>query len=307
MSAILTHPSESSRDLAHPERAQQPRGTSSLGVQPAQVDVEALRAFYTREPDEILTDPLLPAFHERLLQDLEHGTIRTAQRDATGAWQAASWIKEAILIGFRAFPTVEQAGAFGPSFDRAGFPARVLREQDGVRLVPGGSAVRRGAFVASGVVIMPPAYVNVGAWVGAGTMIDSHALVGSCAQVGSGVHLSAGVQIGGVLEPAGARPVVIEDDAFIGAQSGVFEGVVVRARAVLAPGVQLTASTTLYDLVHEAELQGEVPEDAVVVPGARPAPGAFAAAHGLVRYAPMIVKYRDARTHAATALEGALR
>lgn len=281
--------------------------TPAVEPSPVAGCADDLRAFYTREGGEILADPALPAVHERLLEALEQGAIRTAWRDITGEWRAERWIKDAILIGFRAFPTVEQAGALGPSFDRAGFPARILLEKDGVRLVPGGSAVRRGAHVAPGVVIMPPAYVNVGAWVGAGTMIDSHALVGSCAQIGSGVHLSAAAQIGGVLEPAGARPVVIEDDAFIGAQSGVFEGVVVRARAVLAPGVQLTRSTTLYDLVRETEHRGEVPEGAVVVPGARPALGAFASAHGLVHYAPMIVKYRDARTNAATALEGALR
>jgi 2,3,4,5-tetrahydropyridine-2-carboxylate N-succinyltransferase len=154
---------------------------------------------------------------------------------------------------------------------------------------------------------MPPAYVNCGAWVGEGTMIDSHALVGSCAQVGARVHLSAGAQIGGVLEPAGARPVVVEDDCFVGGLCGVFEGVIVRARAVLGAGVILTGSTVVHDLVHEREHKGEVPEGAVVVPGSRPAPGAFAAKRGLHGSAPLIVKYRDERTDARTALEGALR
>jgi 2,3,4,5-tetrahydropyridine-2-carboxylate N-succinyltransferase len=167
--------------------------------------------------------------------------------------------------------------------------------------------VRRGAHVARGVVVMPPANVNVGAYVDEGTMVDSHALVGSCAQIGKRVHLSAGAQIGGVLEPAGARPVIVEDEAFVGGLVGLFEGVLVRRRAVLASGVLLTASTVLYDLVHGRELLREVPEGAVVVPGSRPAAGDFARERGLQLSSPMIVKYRDARTDAATALEQALR
>ena len=154
---------------------------------------------------------------------------------------------------------------------------------------------------------MPPAYVNVGAWVGAGTLVDSHALVGSCAQIGARVHLSAGAQIGGVLEPIGARPVIIEDDVFVGGLAGVFEGVLVRARAVLAAGVILTGSTVIYDLVHVRELRHEVPEGAVVVPGTRRAGGDFAHRRGLMLSTPIIVKYRDANTDAATALEEALR
>jgi 2,3,4,5-tetrahydropyridine-2,6-dicarboxylate N-succinyltransferase len=154
---------------------------------------------------------------------------------------------------------------------------------------------------------MPPAYINVGAWVGSGTMVDSHALVGSCAQVGERVHLSAAAQLGGVLEPAGARPVIVEDDCFIGALTGLFEGVVVRSRAVLAAGTIITSSTRLYDLVKGRELRGEVPEGAVVVPGSRPGSGDYAASRGISLYAPCIVKYRDGKTDAATALEEALR
>ncbi len=198
----------------------------------------ALEAFFSRDMDEILADPGLDEARESLLEELESGAIRSAER---------------------------------------------------------------------GVVVMPPAYINVGAWVGACSMVDSHALVGSCAQIGERVHLSAGAQIGGVLEPAGARPVIVEDDSFIGALSGLFEGVVVRNRAVLAPGTILTASTTLYDLVEARELRGEVPAGAVVVPGSRPARSAYAAERGISLYAPCIVKYRDAKTDAATALEGALR
>ncbi|HYC79343.1 MAG TPA: 2,3,4,5-tetrahydropyridine-2,6-dicarboxylate N-succinyltransferase [Planctomycetota bacterium] len=242
-----------------------------------------------------------------MLEALETGAVRAASRGDDGAWSAHAWVKTAILVGFRRSAVAHVPAPDGPFLDKTAYPPRRLGLDDGVRLVPGGSAVRRGAFLARGVVVMPPAYVNVGARVGEGTMVDSHALVGSCAQIGARVHLSAGAQIGGVLEPAGARPVVVEDDAFVGALAGVFEGVVVRARAVLAAGVVLTASTTLFDLVHRRDVRGEVPEGAVVVPGTRPASGAYAVERGLSVSAPLIVKYRDARTDAAVALEDALR
>ena len=267
----------------------------------------SLEEFYARSPDELAADPELPARHASLLEALESGRLRAARRDAAGAWHAVAWVKRAIVAGFRAFALVPFESATGAAFDRGAYPPRRLSIEDRVRLVPGGSAVRRGAHLAPGVVVMPPSYVNVGAWIGEGTMVDSHVLVGSCAQIGSGVHLSAGVQIGGVLEPPGARPVVVEDESFLGAQSGVFEGVVVRRRAVLAPGVLLTASTVVHDLVRETVWRGEVPEEAVVVPGSRPAKGEWATRHGLALAAPCVVKYRDARTDAATALEGALR
>ncbi|MGC5584553.1 2,3,4,5-tetrahydropyridine-2,6-dicarboxylate N-succinyltransferase [Ornithinimicrobium sp. W1665] len=243
---------------------------------------------------------------EQLLADLEAGTVRAATRDADGRWSAHAWVKEGILTAFRLSDTVEMEWP-GGAVDRSLVPARTFGAVDGIRVVPGGTSVRRGAHVARGVVVMPPSYVNVGAYVGAGTMVDSHVLVGSCAQVGERVHLSAAVQLGGVLEPVGARPVVVEDDVFVGAQCGLYEGVVVRSRAVLAPGVVLTAGTTVYDLVEEREWQGEVPEGAVVVPGSRPARGDYADVLGLSLYAPVIVKYRDAGTDAATVLEGTLR
>ncbi|HLO67053.1 MAG TPA: 2,3,4,5-tetrahydropyridine-2,6-dicarboxylate N-succinyltransferase [Holophaga sp.] len=267
----------------------------------------ALADFYARPLEAILSDPALGEVFPRLLDALEAGEVRAAQRGADGAWHANPWVKTAILAGFRTSATREIPGWPGPCFDREAYPPRALGLEDGVRLVPGGSAVRRGAHVAKGVVIMPPAYVNVGAFVDEGTMVDSHALVGSCAQVGKRVHLSAGVQVGGVLEPAGALPVVVEDEAFVGGLCGLFEGVVVSRRAVLAPGVLLTASTRIYDLVNERELTRVVPEGAVVVPGSRPGPGAFALNRRLNLSAPCIVKYRDARTEAATALEEALR
>ncbi|MBS1784753.1 MAG: 2,3,4,5-tetrahydropyridine-2,6-dicarboxylate N-succinyltransferase [Acidobacteria bacterium] len=266
-----------------------------------------LEAFYSRDASAVLADPAHGEAHATLLDALESGTLRAAVQTPTGEWDAVPWVKAAILAGFRRFPLEAMEGPGYPFFDKAAYPPRAFDLEDGVRLVPGGSSVRRGAFVAKGVVVMPPAYINVGAFVDEGTMVDSHALVGSCAQIGRRVHLSAAAQIGGVLEPAGARPVVVEDDAFIGGLVGLFEGIVVRRRAVLASGVVITSGTTIYDLVHGRELRREVPEGAVVVPGSRPASGAFAEKHGLQLQAPCIVKYRDDRTDAATALEEALR
>ena len=247
---------------------------------------------------------------EALLDALESGEVRVAERGDDGGWRVNAGVKEAILDLFRSAPVVAHDGGF---IDKEIFPARRFAPGDGVRLVPGGSSVRRGAHVGAGCVLMPPCYVNVGAFVGAGTMVDSHALVGSCAQIGARVHVSAGVQIGGVLEPVGSRPVIVEDDVLLGGQCGLYEGVLVRAGAVLAAGVTLTATTPLYDLVHERELRGdrdaplEIPENAVVVPGTRPAKGEWAREAGLDLACALIVKYRDAGTDRATALEDALR
>jgi 2,3,4,5-tetrahydropyridine-2-carboxylate N-succinyltransferase len=197
--------------------------------------------------------------------------------------------------------------------DKHTFPTRRFSATEGIRIVPGGSSVRRGAYLAPGVVCMPPMYVNVGSWVGAETMIDSHALVGSCAQVGARVHLSAAAQVGGVLEPVNAAPVVIEDDVIVGGNCGVYEGTIIRERAVLGAGVVLTRGTPVFDLVRERVYRGsadtplEIPSGAVVVPGARAVKGGFAAEQGLSLQTPVIVKYRDARTDLATALEGWLR
>ena len=249
---------------------------------------------------------------EELLDALERGEVRVAERASDGSWTIHAWVKEEILALFRSSPVVDH-GDSGAFRDKQAFPIRRWSEKDGVRVVPGGSSVRRGAYLAPGVVCMPPMYVNVGAYVGAGSMIDSHALVGSCAQIGRRVHLSAAAQVGGVLEPAGAVPVVLEDEVFVGGGAGVYEGVCVRTRAVLAAGVILTASSVLFDLVHEKEYRSTperplvVPEGAVVVMGARPAPGAWGKCHGLSLAAPVIVKYRDAKTDARTVLESALR
>jgi 2,3,4,5-tetrahydropyridine-2,6-dicarboxylate N-succinyltransferase len=253
-----------------------------------------------------------------LLDALECGLVRAAERDNDGVWSAVPWVKRGILLGFRAGRledmSPEPDGAGGFSFvDKHTYPARRFSVADGVRVVPGGSTVRRGAYLAPGVVCMPPMFVNVGAWVGRGTMIDSHVLVGSCAQVGERVHLSAGVQIGGVLEPVNASPVVIEDDALIGGNCGVYEGTIVRAGAVLAAGVVLTRGTPVFDLVHERVYRAtataplEIPPDAVVVPGARAVNTGWGAAQRLSLQTPVIVKYRDEKTDVATALEGWLR
>ena len=266
-----------------------------------------LQRFFERSPEEVSADPEAPLVHEALLAALEAGQVRAAERGEDGIWRANTWVKRAILAGFRRTGLVQMEGPGYPMFDKSAYPPRQFSLADNVRLVPGGNAVRRGAYIAKGVVMMPPAYINVGAYVDTGTMVDSHALVGSCAQIGARVHLSAGAQIGGVLEPAGAVPVVVEDDTFVGGLVGLFEGIVVRRRAVLASGVIITGSTVIYDLVNSRELRKEVPEGAVVVPGSRPASGGFANKRGLNLAAPMIVKYRDERTDAATCLEDALR
>ncbi|GDX88021.1 MAG: 2,3,4,5-tetrahydropyridine-2,6-dicarboxylate N-succinyltransferase [Gemmatimonadetes bacterium] len=252
---------------------------------------------------------------DELLTHLESGIIRAAERDAAGRWHAVPWVKQGILLAFR-FGVIADLSASSGAFsfvDKHTMPPRRFAPEDGVRIVPGGSTVRRGAYLARGVVCMPPMFVNVGAWIGAGTMVDSHALVGSCAQVGERVHLSAAAQIGGVLEPVGASPVVIEDDVVVGGNCGVYEGTVVRARAVLGAGVVLTRGTPVFDLVKEtvyratADRPLEIPADAVVVPGARSVKGGWGAEQGLSLQTPVIVKYRDERTDLATALESWLR
>jgi 2,3,4,5-tetrahydropyridine-2-carboxylate N-succinyltransferase len=252
---------------------------------------------------------------DNVIAHLERGDVRAAVRDAAGRWHAVPWVKRAILLGFRIGHVQEMGSGTGPFhfLDKHTFPTREFRPEQQVRIVPGGSTVRRGAFLAPGVVCMPPMYVNAGAYVGRGTMIDSHALVGSCAQVGERVHVSAAAQIGGVLEPVNASPVIIEDDVVVGGNCGVYEGTVVRARAVLAAGVILTRGTPVYDLVREtvhrasADAPLEIPEGAVVVPGARRVSSAFGEREGLSLQTPVIVKYRDERTDASTALEAWLR
>ncbi len=255
------------------------------------------------------------AFFE-LRSALESGDLRSAEPDASLplGWRVNAWVKRGILLGFRLGALAEMGSVEGLSFvDKGTYPARRFTVADGVRVVPGGSSVRSGAFVSKGVVVMPPAYVNVGAYVDEGTMVDSHALVGSCAQIGKRVHLSAAAQIGGVLEPVNASPVIIEDDVLVGGNTGVYEGTVVRKRAVIAAGTVLTRGTPVYDLVRgevykaTTEAPLVIPEGAVVVPGSRAVSKGKGAEWGLSVAAPVIVKYRDEKTELSLVLEDILR
>ncbi len=244
---------------------------------------------------------------------LDGGKIRAAEK-IDGRWVVHEWVKKGILLGFKigALQKIETSKPF-TFFDKHTFPLKEMTLDNNVRLVPGGSAVRRGAYLSPGVIMVPPSYVNVGAYVDEGTLIDSHALVGSCAQVGKRVHISAAAQIGGVLEPVNALPVIIEDDVLVGGNCGIYEGTIVRNRAVIASGVILTASTPAYDCVNGTIVRKTdagsliIPENAVVVAGSRAMTTAFAGVHGLSVYTPLIVKYRDSKTDARTALEDALR
>jgi 2,3,4,5-tetrahydropyridine-2,6-dicarboxylate N-succinyltransferase len=255
----------------------------------------------------------LAAF-QALKSALNAGTVRAAERDSQGHWRVNSWVKAGILLGFR-IGRIGPAASGGPFpfYDKDTYPLRTMSPDHGVRIVPGGSSIRDGCYVAPGVVCMPPMYINVGAYVGEGTMIDSHALVGSCAQIGRRVHLSAAAQIGGVLEPAGALPVIIEDEVLVGGNCGVYEGTIVREGAVLAPGTILSGGTSVFDLVHDrvyrrdGERPLEIPAGAVVVPGARPVASGPGAHRGVSLYAPVIVKYRDEKTDTAVRLEELLR
>lgn len=249
---------------------------------------------------------------EEFIQALDQGEIRAAERKDNGEWSVNQWVKKGILLGFRLGKITDMSGKALPFYDKDTYPVKPLKKSNNVRLVPGGSSVRRGAYLAPGVICMPPMYVNVGGYVDEGTMIDSHALVGSCAQIGKRVHLSAAAQTGGVLEPVGALPVIIEDDVFVGGGCGVYEGCLVREGAVLASGVILTSSTRIYDLPNERIIRSEdgvleIPPYAVVVPGSRRIESDFASEHGLSLQTPIIVKYRDASTDAATSLEESLR
>jgi 2,3,4,5-tetrahydropyridine-2-carboxylate N-succinyltransferase len=253
----------------------------------------------------------------RLRAALSAGEVRAAEPDPSTptGWRVNTWVKQGILLGFRFGETVDASADHGrwPFFDKDTLPLKRLDVQQGVRIVPGGSTVRDGAYLGRGVIAMPPMYVNIGAWVGEGTLIDSHALVGSCAQIGSRVHVSAAAQIGGVLEPVGALPVIVEDEVLVGGNCGVYEGAVVKRRAVLAAGTILTGSTPIYDLPNGRLIEpaaGQpivVPEGAVVVPGARPVSTGRGREWGLSIATPVIVKYRDERTDARTALEEWIR
>jgi 2,3,4,5-tetrahydropyridine-2-carboxylate N-succinyltransferase len=263
--------------------------------------------------DGIFT-PADTAIFEEFKTALNLGEVRAAERNASGEWVVHSWVKEGLLLGFRMGALVDMSeGKSFKFFDKHTYPVRPTDIGENVRIVPGGSTIRDGAYGAPGVVCMPPMFVNAGAYVDEGTMIDSHALVGSCAQIGKRVHISAAAQIGGVLEPVGAMPVIIEDDVLVGGNCGVYEGTIVRERAVLATGTTLTGSTPVYDLVRNEIYQRkagaplEIPAGAVVVPGARAVQTELGRKWGLSLYAAIIVKYRDEKTDTAVQLEDYLR
>lgn len=253
----------------------------------------------------------------RFKSALNSGAVRAAEPDSSSStgWRVNAWVKKGILLGFRMGTVVDQSVDADrmPFFDKDTFTVRHITPADGVRIVPGGSTIRDACFIGRGVICMPPMFINAGAYVGDGTLVDSHALVGSCAQIGRNVHLSAAAQIGGVLEPVGAMPVIIEDDVLVGGNSGVYEGTVVKRRAVLGTGTILNRSTPVYDLVREKvysstdELPLVIPEEAVVVAGSRAISSGIGKQWGVSLYTPVIVKYRDSRTDAKVSLEDLLR
>jgi 2,3,4,5-tetrahydropyridine-2,6-dicarboxylate N-succinyltransferase len=261
-----------------------------------------------------VSDAAAMAAFEELRTALESGEVRSAEPDAESVtgWRVNAWVKQGILLGFR-LGHLETFGTELPCVDKHTYPIRSFAPEEGIRIVTGGSSVRAGAYLAKGVICIPPMYVNVGAYVDEGTLVDSHALVGSCAQVGKRVHLSAAAQVGGVLEPVNASPVILEDDVLVGGNCGVYEGTVVKKKAVLAAGTILTRGTPVYDVVNGTVLRAEgekpliIPEGAVVVPGSRAVSKGKAAEWGLSVYTPVIVKYRDEKTELSTALEDLLR
>jgi len=273
---------------------------------------EQIETISKRQSSDFTSDDR--AVFEEFKRALNRGEVRAAEKSAIGAWQVNAWVKQGILLGFRMGKLIDQSAASGLKFfDKDTYPVRPTQIQENIRIVPGGSSIRDGVYIAPGVVCMPPMYVNAGAYVDEGTMIDSHALVGSCAQIGKHVHISAAAQIGGVLEPVGAVPVIIEDDVLVGGNCGVYEGTIVRERVVLATGTVLTGSTPVYDLVRNEIYQRttnaplEIPAGAVVVPGARAINKEPGRSWGLSLYAAIIVKYRDEKTDAAVQLEDYLR
>ena len=246
---------------------------------------------------------------------LNNGSIRSAEPDPNEAngWRVYAWVKKGILLGFRMGGIVDMSGGTGQFFDKSTYPLRKITAEDRVRVVPGGSSIRDGCYVAPGVTCMPPMYINVGSYIDTGTMIDSHALIGSCAQIGRNCHISAASQIGGVLEPVGALPVIIEDEVLVGGNCGVYEGSVVKSRAVLGSGTILNRSTPVYDLVRGVAHRSSgdrplvIPEEAVVVAGSRSIQSGIGKDWGVSLYTPVIVKYRDSGTEAKIQLEDLLR
>ena len=249
---------------------------------------------------------------EEVITALEAGQLRVAEK-VNGAWQVNREVKEVILSGFKLGKVTDMSQGQFPFFDKDTFPVQSFSEQDGVRIVPGGTSIRRGAYVAPGAIVMPPSYINVGAYVDSGTMVDSHVTIGSCAQIGKNIHISAATQIGGVLEPAGAMPTIIEDGAFVGGNCGIYEGTIVQEGAVIASGVIITAATAIFDATtgefvpRNADGRVVVPRGAVVVSGSKPLKRGPGAGSGVSLYCPVIVKYRDEKTAGSVVLEDLLR
>ena len=276
---------------------------------------ERIEALFEQKPAEY--GPEFFAAFEELKAALNAGTVRSAEPDASSptGWRVNAWVKKGILLGFRLGKLENMSADHGrfPFFDKHTYPLKKFAPESGVRIVPGGSSIRDGCYVAKGVTCMPPMYINAGAYVGEGTMVDSHALVGSCAQIGARVHLSAASQIGGVLEPVGAMPVIVEDDVLVGGNCGIYEGTVIKTRAVIGAGTILTGGTPVYDLVRGEVIRREagtplvIPENAVVVPGSRAVTSGWGKDAGISLYTPVIVKYRDAKTDQSIQLEDLLR
>jgi 2,3,4,5-tetrahydropyridine-2-carboxylate N-succinyltransferase len=279
-------------------------------MQPSQIE-----QLFDRAPQKYSEEHF--ALFREFKDALNRGLVRAAEPDpgSQTGWRANAWVKKGILLGFRMGAIVDMSidPVRQPFFDKSTYPVRTVTAADGIRLVPGGSSIRDAGYIGRGVICMPPMFINVGAYVGENTMIDSHALVGSCAQVGRNCHISAGSQIGGVLEPVGALPVIIEDDVLVGGNSGVYEGTVVKRRAVLGTGTILNRSIPVYDLVKDAMYAASeseplvIPEEAIVVPGSRAVTHPLGKKHGLSLQAALIVKYRDAKTDARIQLEDLLR
>ena len=279
-------------------------------MQPSQIE-----GLFDNPPAEYTGDDF--RIFREFKEALNRGQIRAAEPDPNtqSGWRTNAWVKKGILLGFRMGVIIDMSvdAARQPFIDKSTYPVRAFTPADGVRIVPGGSSIRDGSYIGRGVVCMPPMFVNVGAYVGEGTMIDSHALVGSCAQIGRNCHLSAGAQIGGVLEPVGALPVIVEDEVMVGGNCGVYEGTIIKRKAVLGTGTLLNRSTPVYDLVnslvYSAGADGPliIPENAVVVPGSRPISKGPGEDWGLSLYTPIIIKYRDASTDARIELEDLLR
>jgi 2,3,4,5-tetrahydropyridine-2,6-dicarboxylate N-succinyltransferase len=276
---------------------------------------ERIEALFEQKPASYGPE-FFDAFEE-LKAALNAGAVRSAEPDASlpTGWKVNTWVKKGILLGFRLGKLENMSADHGrfPFFDKHTYPLRKFTPDSGVRIVPGGSSIRDGCYVAAGVTCMPPMYVNAGAYIGEGTMVDSHALVGSCAQIGARVHLSAASQIGGVLEPVGAMPVIVEDDVLVGGNCGIYEGAIIKTRAVIGAGTILTGGTPVYDLVRGEVIRREpgmplmIPENAVVVPGSRAVSSGWGKDAGISLYTPVIVKYRDAKTDQSIQLEDLLR